>query len=118
MAGLFGLFGGKKSTDSDKGSFFLDKDDAKTFGDIDYMRATKTVKRTFARKKGVTEELESVKQVSAMESNNRTTAISGSNSVSPETAETQAEVEQVKSQRRNSDRGMDMFRNMARDIRK
>jgi hypothetical protein len=49
------------------GAFFLDEDDAKTFGDIDYMRSSKVVKRTFARKKGQTEELESVRQISAMD---------------------------------------------------
>lgn len=47
-------------------AFFLSADDAKSFGDIEYMRSTKTVKRTFAKKKGQKEHLESVKAISAV----------------------------------------------------
>ena len=45
MAGFLGLGGGGES-------FFLDADDAKTMGDIEYMRTPKKVKRTFAKTKG------------------------------------------------------------------
>ena len=53
---LFGLFGKKdKNEDSEKpeSSFFLDQDSAKTFGDIDYMRTPKGVKKTFPTVNGV-----------------------------------------------------------------
>jgi hypothetical protein len=104
------------------GAFFLSEDDAKTFGDIDYMRSSKVVKRTFARKKGQTEELESVRQISAMEKRN----IDGNTFTSPLTQSQMASSESQPStgtsqfQRRTAktDTSMDMFRNMAKDIKK
>jgi hypothetical protein len=104
------------------GAFFLSEDDAKTFGDIDYMRSSKVVKRTFARKKGQTEELESVRQISAMEKRN----IDGNTFTSPLTqsqmasSESQPSTDTSQFQRRTAktDTSMDMFRNMAKDIKK
>ncbi|MEA5463865.1 hypothetical protein [Leptothoe sp. PORK10 BA2] len=65
MAGLFGLFGGnKKQAPQSKEAFFLSEDDAKSLGDIDYMRKEVVIRRTFAKKKGG-DELESVKSISA-----------------------------------------------------
>jgi hypothetical protein len=46
--------------------FFLEPDDAKTFGDIDYMRKAKRVKRTFAKTVSQPNEPELDIQVSAM----------------------------------------------------
>ena len=66
MAGFFGLFGGKKDqVPESKEAFFLSEDDAKTFGDIDYMRKEVVVRRTFAKKKGQAEEMESVRSISS-----------------------------------------------------
>ncbi|MEM6256521.1 MAG: hypothetical protein AAF821_26735 [Cyanobacteria bacterium P01_D01_bin.156] len=66
MAGLFGLFGGNKNkTPQSKEPFFLSEDEAKTYGDIDYMRKEVVVRRTFAKKKGQTEEMESVRSISS-----------------------------------------------------
>lgn len=65
MAGLFGLFGGNKNqAPQSKEAFFLSEDDAKSFGDIDFMRKEVVIRRTFAKKKGA-DELESVKSVSS-----------------------------------------------------
>jgi hypothetical protein len=121
--GLFsGLFGGGASADQPKGSYFLDADDAKSFGDIEYMRTSKTVKRTFAKKKGQ-EHMESLKQVSATnavkldEKNGLPTQAAFSTST-PIEATTKSAIEEVKTKRRTSDSGMDMFRNMAKEIRK
>ena len=56
---LFGLFGKKdKKDDSDnsdnkESAYFLDQDSAKTFGDIDYMRTPKAVRKTFPTVNGV-----------------------------------------------------------------
>jgi len=58
MAGFLGLGSGE-------GSVFLDPDDAKTMGDIDYMRTPKKIKRTFAKSKGWGEVSPSEKIVSA-----------------------------------------------------
>ncbi len=48
---LFGLFGGKKN-EPKKGDFFLDFEEAQTLGDTEYMKQTKTIKRTFPKLKG------------------------------------------------------------------
>ncbi|ESA36045.1 tr [Leptolyngbya sp. Heron Island J] len=66
MAGFFGLFGGKKNQGpQSKEAFFLSEDEAKTFGDIDFMRKEVVIRRTFAKKKGQEEEMESVKSISS-----------------------------------------------------
>ena len=46
MARLFGLFGKKDPNEED---FYLDSDEAKTWGDIDYMRRPQEVKKTFPK---------------------------------------------------------------------
>lgn len=58
MAGFLGLGGSSES-------YFLEPDDAKTMGDIDYMRTPKKVKRTFAKTKGWGDVGASEKTVSA-----------------------------------------------------
>lgn len=126
-----GLFGGKKAgqqsapqAPKNERAFYLSDDDAQTFGDIDYMRTSKTVKRTFAKKKGMSEEMESVRQISAMQkmeldesgkpkSNSAQTGSIQTSSGSPEAAS-----EKPKFERRQADSNLDMFRNMARDIKK
>lgn len=121
-----GLFGGKKQPSApkpprDRGAFFLSEDDAKTFGDIDYMRSSKVVKRTFARKKGQTEELESVRQISAMqkrEVDERGLPSQSQSESTPTFESARQATETPKFQRRQADDNMDMFRNMARDIKK
>ena len=47
MAGFFGLFGKKK--DEPKDAYFLSPDESKSYGDIDFMRTSKTVRRTFVK---------------------------------------------------------------------
>mgnify|MGYP001126009916 CR=1 FL=1 len=128
-----GLFGKKKNDEAStsdnsaaqqRGAYYLEPDDAKTFGDIDYMRTSKTVKRTFAKGDA------RVRQVSAMkEADMRKTPPSSVESWQPKT---QPKSESPKSEsktssfnstsnetkRRSPDSSMDMFRNMAKDIRK
>jgi len=129
-----GLFGGNRKPRAPKppkqrGAFFLDEDEAKTFGDIDYMRSSKVVKRTFARKKGQTEEMETVRQISAMQRqdvdenglvkrqpmNNASSMQSSTPSF--ESASKPAEAPKFE-RRKAASNDMDMFRNMARDIKK
>ena len=111
------------------GAFFLSEDEAKTFGDIDYMRSSKVVKRTFAKKKGQTEEMESVRQISAMDkrdvnrnnfSSPLTSEAQSNNASSSSTFEQPKKTEESSFQRRSAktDTSMDMFRNMAKDIKK
>lgn len=119
-----GLFGGKDKAEQPqapdgKESFYLNPDDAKTFGNIDYMRSSKTVKRTFARKKGVTGELESVRKVSATESQRlREDGTPEPKAAEPMTPSPEAKKEEPTFNRRQFDTSLDMFRNMAKDMKK
>jgi hypothetical protein len=121
--GIFEFIFGKsapKEENRTKQSYYLNDDDAKSFGNIEYMRSTKTVRRTFAKKKGQ-EHLESVRQISASKAaevsdigsfslSQQANAANGAANVSPTPASTP---------RRKAKAGdMDMFRNMAKDIRK
>ncbi len=119
IRGLFG--GGKKprtpKPTKDEKAFFLDENEAQTFGDIDYMRTSKMVKRTFARKKGQTEAVAIVRQVSAMDK-----ADGRKNDTPAQSQQSQPGVaqstESEQANRRTADSNMEMFRNMARNIKK
>lgn len=119
-----GLFSGngkkeapKPPTPQEREAYFLSDDDAKSFGNIDYMRTSKKVKRTFARKKGVTVEIESIKQVSALES--MRLKEDGTPDIKVVAAnETAPKQEQPSFKRRQVDTNLDMFRNMAKDMKK
>jgi hypothetical protein len=130
MAGLFSLFGGRTkyvdepTTNSEqtngngqKGSFFLEPDDAKTLGNIDYMRTPITIKRSFPKTlKG--EGGEVVQQVSAMEKAkvNENGQISANSSVVSEVKP----ISETPTRRTsdNSDNSLDLFRKMAKEIKK
>ena len=130
-----GLFGKKQQEDTQappmngsggQGSYFLDPDDAKTFGDIDYMRTSKTVKRTFA--KGGPR----VRQISATTDEDvngmSSSPMSSSNGAEAATPQPRSQASSssfsssqpfsAQSQRKAADSSMDMFRNMAKEIRK
>ncbi len=119
---VFGKSAPKDDTAS-KEAFYLNDDDAKTFGNIDYMRSNKVVRRTFAKKKGQ-EHLESIRQVSSLgaksvDGNGGFSASSSTASSSAPTASTPSSSSVPKSTRRKpASSDMDTFRNMARDMRK
>ncbi|NJN31869.1 MAG: hypothetical protein HC824_16650 [Synechococcales cyanobacterium RM1_1_8] len=145
MAGFLGLFGGKKE---EKETFFLDSDESKSLGDIEYMRTPSVVRRTFAKKAGETEHKEYVQKITAMgrevasESapefqpkqrqklerqlvNEKSYPTFGGGSVksagSVKPDELKAEAEKVKQAPVKSvsdPSGMDMFRKMAKDLNK
>jgi hypothetical protein len=132
MGLLDGLFG-KKSTESEgevevgngKGAYFLEQDDAKSMGNIEYMRKAKTVKKTFPGIAG-REGFETVETISNMEKlkDGQPVASQNKNGVSSNGFKPAAQTDESKtvsnetSERRRSDSSMDMFRNMARDIKK
>lgn len=105
---------------SKEGAFYLDFDEARTFGNLDYMRTSKSVRRSFPKEK-VGEDNASVRSISAMEMQNGKAA-SSSQPAAPIKPKTIAKASEGASEsntsRRSSDSSMDMFRNMARDIRK
>ncbi len=119
MAGFFGLFGKKKNTVED--SYFLSPDDAKTFGDIDYMRKSKTVRRTFPKVQGGSG-AELIKEVSSekmAEKNPNEIPAYKSSSFASSNSEGESDSSFTPSQqKRKIDTSMDMFRKMAKQIKK
>lgn len=123
MAGLFGLFGGKKKEaqpSQPKDAFFLDPDSAKTFGDIDYMRKSKIVRKTFPKTLSNKEGGELIQEVSSMKMTKKNpNQLSNSSSDSNITfSDTFSSSPSFASQNRKIDTNMDMFRNMAKKIKK
>lgn len=99
---------------TEKGSFFLNPDEAKTFGNIDYMRTPVTVRKTFMQGAA-----EIVEQISATE---KITLSESSKSASSEpsaksTPDSATPIPPV-TERRRSGSDLDAFRKMARDIKR
>ena len=114
-----GLF--SRNNNQQGGAYYLSEDDAKTMGDIDYMRSSKTIEHTFSKKKGETGDKRSVKSVSAMKStklNERMLPKTPQVGTFGQSTAAQPAPEAKKFERRSADSNMDMFRNMAKQIRK
>ncbi len=111
-----------------KNDFFLEPDDAQTLGDINYMRKSVRVRRTFPKTLKNKDGFAVEKQVSATEdidlSERNRFAQSNGFSASPESNGTTAKPETNTSQSnfntdsRKTDTSMDTFLNMARNIKK
>ncbi len=106
------------ATPTAKDAFFLDTDSASGMGDVNYMRTVKKVKRTYARSVDSPDHVEQVKEISALNGkisvgNNGSTAPTSASAPQPSAPQTDDA-----QQRRRGDSSMDMFRNMAKDIRK
>jgi hypothetical protein len=136
IRGIRGLFsfkskGNAEEVPQSQDAFYLSDDDAKTFGDIDYMRSSKKTRRTFP-KKIVGEINEFFNEVSSTKKSDlkkqstfdsspfNTTPSNGSQpgTTPPPSASSSPSTSSNSSERRRSDPNMDMFRNMARDIKK
>jgi hypothetical protein len=129
-----GIFSRKKSDDStpapqkpkrESKAYFLNPDDAKTFGNIDYMRTAKSVKKTFPKGKVSGEYTKAVSAMESMNFDQKATPqpVKKDRPVESTPAKPAAESnfkfrEEIVQRRRQSDNSMDMFRNMARDIKK
>jgi hypothetical protein len=94
-------------------SFFLEPDDAKSLGNIDYMRTARKVKKSFPTTKawGAGFEEESSTSAMAKDSANAQPTVTPEVKISPET-------QQEIAQRRRGASDLDMFRNMAKDMRR
>jgi hypothetical protein len=109
------------------GAFFLDSDSAKTYGNLDYMRQAKKIRRTFPKTADSPEEKELTIEVSSMNMRKEgfgtgpiqqaTSFESAGFTPTMPTDKPAPKVDQG-AERRRSDSSMEMFRNMARDIRK
>jgi hypothetical protein len=97
-------------------TFFLDPDEAKTLGNIEYMRTPRIVKHTF-QDFGSKEKVEVVEQVSSLSK----VKLSTEQAKTPETAAEQgssASSSSGASPRRQGGSDMDTFRNMARSLKR
>lgn len=101
------------------GAYFLSEDDAKSYGNIEYMRSSKTVRRTFAKKRGEAGEKESIRQISALEAKRLQDQGMPVQQVAPSDISYQPAVKKdANSDRRKVDTNLDMFRKMAKDMKK
>lgn len=129
-----GLFGSKKKAEeqptqpsttapmqnnpTNTGAFYLEFDDARTYGNLDYMRTSKKIRRTFPKTASSPEEMELIQQVSAMKMEKMGREGNQAESQSAMTPESSTPKANEATERRRTDTSLDMFRNMARDIRK
>ncbi|MBW4485176.1 MAG: hypothetical protein KME14_21785 [Tildeniella torsiva UHER 1998/13D] len=101
------------------GAYFLSDDDAKSYGNIEYMRSSKTVRRTFAKKRGESGEKESIRQISALEAKRLQEQGALVKKLSPSEVSVQPAVKKdASADRRKVDTNLDMFRKMAKDMKK
>jgi len=122
---FFGLFGNKtKYVDEpdnennnveNQESFFLNSDDAKTLGNIDYMRKSIKIRRTFPKTKNG-KGAEVIKEISSMEINK--SSVSNSSPTQQSQPQPTTQNTSTNNQRRPVDNNMDTFRKMARDLKK
>ncbi|MDJ0687319.1 MAG: hypothetical protein QNJ41_02305 [Xenococcaceae cyanobacterium MO_188.B32] len=116
--------------------FFLSPDDAQTMGDINYMRKSVRVKRTFPKTLKNKDGFAIEKEVSASDARDTSNfnrngifnSTTNSNSSANSQTDFKAMAEEIKSaqpaqtnsqeQRSKTDTNLDMFRNMARNIKR
>lgn len=101
---LFGLFGKKGDSQSQEetgSSFYLDNDTAQGLGDVDRFKDMPPVKKTFPVE---------VKAPKSAKAKPQSSSSTPSNPVTEETSS--------KTERRQADSSMDMYRNLAREIKK
>ncbi len=116
-----------------KNDFFLEPDDAQTMGDINYMRKSVRVRRTFPKtlknKDGfaVEKQVSATEDVSLSDRNRGFQSQSNTSFTTPSTPETKNTTSQQETnisqptpsvERRKTDTNMNTFLNMARNIRK
>ena len=133
MAGIFDIFKrkdkpakekvqkAKVKANQSKEAFFLKPDDAKTFGNIEFMKKTITIKRTFAKTVAAGDLGESVRGVSSMEAKAMKPNEVGKTSKTETTfSSSSSSSSTFKNDKKSSsdNGGMDAFRKMARDIKK
>ncbi len=101
-------------------AYFLDPDSATSMGNIDYMRTVKNIKRTYAKTvNGTVPDLNvEVSSMTARKQKKVDTAQSLSFGAAQPTPPTATPTPAQVRERRRADSSMDMFRDMAKDIRK
>lgn len=115
---------------SNNGNFFLDADDAKSLGNTEFMRKPMSIRRTFPKTVNGGE-LEFIQDVSSFEAktrkleNGRSNLDSSSNGASTNSASMNGtgstpsqSASKAVDDRRSLDSSLDLFRSMAKDIRR
>jgi hypothetical protein len=104
-------------------AFFLSDDEAKTLGNIEYMRTPSKLRRTFPKAAGV-EVNEMISEISALEKKVQLSKAKGE-IVNPAPTASSVSISESSNlnneaiaERRRVDSSMDMFRNMARNLNK
>ncbi|MBF2055739.1 MAG: hypothetical protein IGQ45_00665 [Cyanobacterium sp. T60_A2020_053] len=126
MAGLFSWLRRNPNPNSKKGAYFLEPDDAKTYGDIDYMRKVKTVRRTFPKTYNsdgaeLIQDVSSEKMVkkTGFQAQKSYDSVKTDNSVESSSFNSEPSFQPSNPQKnRSTDTNMDMFRKMAKGIKK
>ncbi len=110
MAGLFGLFG--KKDPQDQQDYYLEQDDAQSFGNAEFMRRQQQVKKTFPKISGG-------KPVTPPKISPKASFDTPKSSSSFSTAASNTEIPKGSAtERRKADSNMDMFRDMAKNLKK
>jgi hypothetical protein len=102
-------------------AFYLDPDDAKSYGNIEFMRSAKTVRRTYAKKRGETGEKESIRQISSLKALRvelEETGLTAQKLTDIQDSSQSMVKRNTSPDRRRTDTNLDMFRKMAKDIKK
>lgn len=121
MAGFLGLFGSNDQNGNSSEEYYLDADQAKTLGDIDYMRTSRQIKRTYAKyKNGAQGGMEVIKQVSATSDEVGSDFKTATPQSTFETSATSYNNSTNSSNGSNArvDSNMDIFRKMAKEVKK
>jgi hypothetical protein len=123
MAGFFGLFGGKaKYVDEPtevtqpqrQDAYYLEADDAKTLGNIEFMRKPNVIRRTFPKTAANQKGGESIRQISSMEA-----AKVKDNGIAAKSFESaKSSTPNNENSRRKEDDSLNPFLKMAREIKK
>jgi hypothetical protein len=140
MAGFWGGLFGKRSDSNDAASqnngasmksgnsrgFYLDADAAQSFGNTEFMRKPIKIKRTYAKTVGSPTEKVFIQEVSSLKANimaetgqfgvgsTGSSSSGNTNGSKPSTTNSSSASET----RRSGDSSLDMFRSMARDLKK
>jgi hypothetical protein len=121
MAGFLGLFGSNNGNGRSEEEFYLDSDQAKTLGDIDYMRTSRQIKRTYAKyKNGAQGGMKVIKQISATSDflGDDLKATSAESTFTPSETSFNNSANSSNGSNSRADTEMDMFREMAKEIKK
>ncbi|MER3432346.1 MAG: hypothetical protein C4288_02690 [Leptolyngbya sp. ERB_1_1] len=98
-------------------AYFLESTEAQTYGNLEYMKASKKIRRTFPKTAGSPEAIEYIQELSAM---GRVVPGQANVDIIAPKVESQStqSASDATTQRRKAGSDMDMFRKMAKDIRK